>query len=152
MAWLELSAPFLWPAFDDDFGLGVEFNAVAALGVQVAEETFFPSTKGKEGHGGGNAEVDADVARVRFITKLAGGGAAGREDAGHVAVVAAIDQFDGLIHVVDRHQAQYRSEQFGPREFTFRFHAIQDGGEEEAAVFVSPGRFFSAIDNHARPG
>ena len=39
---LKLAAPHVGPAFDDDFGLGVELNAVMALAVQVAQETLVP--------------------------------------------------------------------------------------------------------------
>ena len=39
----KLPTPLLGPALDDDLGFGVELNAVAALGVQVTEEAFFPA-------------------------------------------------------------------------------------------------------------
>src|SRR5438046_7450843 len=87
-AWLELAAPLLGPALDDDFGFGVELDGVAALGVEVAEEAVLPAAEREERHGRGDADVDADVAGARLVPELPRGGAAAREEAGHVAVGA----------------------------------------------------------------
>lgn len=71
LKWLKLAAPCFGPALDDDFGLGKELDGMMALAVQVAEEAVFPAAEGKEGHGGGHADVDANIARFGLIAKLA---------------------------------------------------------------------------------
>ena len=66
--------------------------------MQVAEETVFPTAEREECHGRGDSDVDTDVADLRFIAKLAGGGAAVGEKARHVTIAAAIDKRDGIVN------------------------------------------------------
>src|SRR5438034_5682691 len=68
---LELAAPLARPALDHHLGLGVELHAMAALGVQIAEEALLPAREREEGHWRGHADVDADIAGARLAAKLA---------------------------------------------------------------------------------
>jgi len=79
------------PALDYDFGFGEEFDGVASLAVEDAEETFFPSAEREIGHGGGDADVDADISSGGFVAELAGGGAAGGEELCLFAVMTAAE-------------------------------------------------------------
>src|ERR1700734_3499047 len=65
----ELARVFFGPAFDDYFLFGIELDGVAALSVQNAEETVFPSAEREIGHGRGYADVDSDIAGGSFITE-----------------------------------------------------------------------------------
>ena len=94
---LKLAGFLARPAFDYDFRFGEKFDGVAALAVEDAEETIFPAAEGKIGHRRGYTDVDADVARGRFITKLARSGAAGGEKRCLVSVVAAAEEFHGFL-------------------------------------------------------
>src|SRR5262245_4562837 len=49
------------PALHYHFLFGVKLDGIASLAVHNAEETVFPSTERKVGHGSGYADVDADV-------------------------------------------------------------------------------------------
>src|SRR6266508_3052661 len=102
---LELSRPLLRPALDHHLRLSVELDPVATLGVQIAEEALLPAREGKECHRRSYADVDADVARPRFIPELARRRAAAGEQTGHVAVAAAVHQRDRGVDVLDVHQA-----------------------------------------------
>ena len=59
------------PAFDDDFGLCVEFHAVPPLRVQIAEETLVPATEREKGHRSRHAHVNPDVPGIGFEAKSA---------------------------------------------------------------------------------
>lgn len=76
---------------------------MGSLPVEVAEEAVFPAAEGEEGHGCSHADVDADVARSGFVAKLAGGGTAAGEQAGHVAPGALVHELNGVVDSVDLH-------------------------------------------------
>src|ERR1700722_11924590 len=67
---------------------GVEVDRFDALDVEGAEERFVPAGEGEPGHGGGDADVDADHAGVETHFEFAGEVAAVGENAGAVAVRA----------------------------------------------------------------
>ena len=77
-----------------------------------AEETFFPAAEGEIGHGRGDADVDADISGGRFVAELAGGGAAGGEKRGLVAVGAAAEKFHGFVDGVGVNEAEDGAEDF----------------------------------------
>src|ERR1035437_10987307 len=82
----------LKPPAHDYLLLRVEAHGVLAVRVEVAEEGVFPAGEGEEGHGGGDAYVDADHADLAARTVLAGGLAAGGEDRRGVAEGAVVDR------------------------------------------------------------
>src|SRR6185312_4592972 len=92
---LKLAGPLFRPALNYDLFIGVEIDGVMALGVEVAKEATFPAGEGKVGHRRSDAEVDADVAGGGLVAELARGGAAGCEEAGHIAVGLLIYELDG---------------------------------------------------------
>src|ERR1019366_5249271 len=81
----------LEPTAHDYLLLGVKADGVFAVGVEVAEEGVFPAGEGEEGHGGGDAYVDADHADFAAGAVLAGALAAGGEDGGRVAEGGRVD-------------------------------------------------------------
>jgi len=95
---LKLARFLARPALDDDFGFGEKFNGVASLAVEDAEEAFFPSAEREIGHGCGDADIDADIPGRRLIAEFAGGGAAGGEERGLVAVGAAAQKIHGFVN------------------------------------------------------
>src|SRR5205809_1122645 len=94
----ELPAPRRRPPLDDDLLLRVEIDRIASLGMEVAKEAVLPPGKREIRHRRRDADVDADVARARFVPELARGGAARREEARHVAVRRRVDDLDRLFH------------------------------------------------------
>src|SRR6476660_9214340 len=91
---LELARMLFDPTFDDHFFVGIKLDGVASLGVHVAEEAAFPSGEGKVGHGGGYADVDADVSGRGFVAESACGGSARGEERRLVAIRAALEESD----------------------------------------------------------
>src|SRR6185436_3620071 len=77
--------------------LRVELDRFGALDVEVAEEGFVPAGEGEPGHGGGDADVDADHAGVEVVLELAGGVAVAGEDGGAVAVLGALADGEGFV-------------------------------------------------------
>jgi hypothetical protein len=74
---LELAAVLFRPALDDNFLIRIKLDGVATLAVEVAEEAVLPTAKRKIGHGGGNSNVDSDIASGRFVAESPRSGTAG---------------------------------------------------------------------------
>src|SRR5262245_21379812 len=128
---------------------------MAALCVQITEEAFFPAREREERHGRGHAHVDADVARTRLVAelarrrtaaKLAGCRTAAVEQAGHIAVRAAVDQPNRVVDRAGMHQAQHWAENLGLGNLTARVDIIEDGWSHEKALLVAGDRRAAAID------
>src|SRR5579872_5386412 len=102
---LEFAGVLFSPAFDDDLFVRVELDGVATLRVHVTEETAFPSGEGEIGHGRGDADIDANVACGGLVTKPASCRTARSEKGSLVAVGAAFEEGDGLVHASGVDQA-----------------------------------------------
>jgi len=61
--------------------------------VEDAEETILPTAEREVSHRSGDTDVDADIARGRFVAELARSGAAGGKERGLIAVGAAANKF-----------------------------------------------------------
>src|SRR6516225_2045216 len=146
----ELAGLLSGPAFDNDLGFGVELDRIFALGMKNAEETFLPAVEREIGHGGGDADVDADVAGGRFVAEFAGRRAASREERSLIAIGALADKFDGLINVVRVNEAEDRAEDFGMCEGAGARHAVENGRLQEIAIFVAGN--FGVAPIHDRLG
>src|SRR5476649_2598242 len=59
----------LGPPLHHNFLFRVELHSITALSVQHAKEAVFPSAEWKVRHGRSHSNVDANVARRRFITE-----------------------------------------------------------------------------------
>src|SRR5579863_9835945 len=103
----------LGPALDHYFLVGVELDSVAALAVEIAEETVLPSAEWKISHGCGDPDVDADVAGGRLVAEAARGRAARGKQRRLVAVGAALEEGESVVHAAGVDQAQHRAEDFG---------------------------------------
>src|SRR5258708_7615558 len=128
---------FFGPAFYYYFFVGVELDGVAALAVEIAEETIFPSAEGEVGHGRGYADVHADVAGGGFVTEAARRGAPRCEERGLVAVGAAFEEGEGVVHVVGVDEAEDGAEDFGVGEVAGFANVVEDGGRDEVAFLVA---------------
>src|SRR5579863_9282644 len=133
---LKFSRMLVAPAFDDHFFVGIELDGVASLCVHVAEETAFPAGEGEIGHGGGYADVDADVSCRGFVAETAGGRAAGSEKGSLVAIRATLQEGDCFVHVSGVDQAEHGAENFRVGEFTRGGHTIENGGLHEISGLV----------------
>src|ERR1017187_9760537 len=147
---LELAAVLFGPAFDDDFLVGVELDGVAALAVEIAEETILPSAEREVSHRRGDSDVDADVARGRFVAEAARGGPARRKERRLIAVGAALEEGESVVHVVGVDEAEDWAEDFGVGEIAGRGNVVEDRGLHEVARFVFRSLRVAAIEQDCR--
>src|SRR5438067_843742 len=107
---LELTRPLFGPTLHHNLLFRVEFDSVTPLGVHIAEEAFLPAREGKGSHWRRYADVDADIASLRFIAELAGRRSTAREQARHIAIGGGVHKLNRLVNRLSLHQAQYRPE------------------------------------------
>src|ERR1700720_4041652 len=131
------SRPLL-PALHHHPGLGVEAHRVLAGRVQVAEEGALPTGEGEEGHRRGDADVDADHARLDPRAEVPGVAAAAGEDAGRVAVLRAVDDLDRRLDGGHADHRQHRPEDLLARRRRVRVDAVEDRRRDEEAVLGDP--------------
>src|ERR1039458_9526859 len=147
---LELAAVLFGPAFDDNFLVGVELDGVAALAVEIAEKTILPSAEREVSHGRGDADVDADISRGRFVAEAARGRSARRKERRLIAVGAALQEGASVVHVIGVDEAQHRAEDFGVSEIAGRGNVVEDRGLHEVARFVFRNLRVAAIEQDLR--
>src|SRR5437660_6442532 len=128
---LELAAVLFGPAFNYYLLVRVELDSVAPLAVEVAEEAVLPSTEGEVGHGRGDSDVDADVARRRFVAEAARGRSTRREQRCLIAVSAAFEEGERVVHVIGVNQAEYRAEDLSIGEIAASRDVVKDRGIDE---------------------
>src|ERR1035438_800814 len=143
---LELAAVLFGPAFDDDFLVSVELNGIAALPMQIAEEAVLPSTEREVGHGRGDSDVDADVARGRFVAEAARGRSARGEQRRLVAVSTAFEERQSFVHIVGVNETQHRTEEFAIGKIARRRNVVKDGGLHKVAGFEFRDLRIAAVD------
>src|SRR6202166_4661095 len=130
---LELARMFFGPAFDYDFFVGIELDGVAALAVEVAEEAVFPSAEGEVGHGRGDSDVDADVAGGGFVAEAARGRSTRGEERRLIAVGAALEEGEGVVHVARVDKAEDGAENFCVVEIAGGGNVVEDCRVHEVA-------------------
>ena len=104
------------------------------MGVEVAEEGAFPAGEGKEGHGRGDADVDADHAGVDAGGIFAGGFAALGEDGGGVSEGGRVHQIDGAVERGHADDGEDGAEDFFAGDGHLQSDVVEDGGAEEETV------------------
>src|SRR5262245_59114142 len=143
---LEGTRPLRGPALDHDFLVGVELDRVPPLGVEIAEETAFPSAEGEHRDRRRDAEVDPQIAYLGLVPELAGGGAAPREEARLVAERRAVDERDRVVHRADVDQPQHGSEDLGLRDRPPGRHVAEDRGTHEGSALAAVDPGVAAVD------
>src|SRR5713226_6869907 len=128
---LELARLLARPALDHDFRFGEKFHRVASLAVENAEETLFPPAEGEIGHGRGDADIDADISRGRFVAEFARGGAACGEERCLVAVGTAAKKFHGFINRVGVNQTEHGTEDFRVGKLAGGRQSVKNRGRQE---------------------
>src|SRR5258706_7054603 len=121
---------------------GVELARFGSLHGEVAEEGLVPAGEGKPGHGGGDADVDADHAGVEVLLELPGGVAAAGEDRGAVAIGAAAADVQGLFERGGADDGEDGAEDLLGGDFHAGLDAVDDGGSEEEAGAGGEGVWF----------
>src|SRR5712664_2553167 len=144
---LELARFLARPALDDDLGFGEKLDGVAALAVEDSEETLFPSAEREIGHRGGDADIDADIPRGGLVAEFAGGGTAGGEERGLIAVGAAAQKIHGFINRIGVNETEYRAKDFRVGKLAGGRQAIKNGRCKEIAGFVSGNFGVAAIED-----
>src|ERR1700738_4297643 len=133
---LELAAVLFGPAFDDNFLVGIELDGVAALPVEIAEETVFPSTEREVSHRRGDANVDADISRGCLIAEAARSRTARGEQRGLIAVGTALQKGERFVHVAGVDEAEHRTEDFGVGQLAGLRYIVKDSWVDEVSGFV----------------
>src|SRR5882724_321901 len=150
VATLKLPRVILGPALDHDFLFRIELDGVASLGVHNSEKAVFPAAEREVGHRRGDANVDANIARRRFVTEPAGGRAAGREQRRLIAVRTALQEGKRFVQVIGMHHAQYRTEDFGFGQITSRGNTVEDRWLYEVSGFAFRNSRVAAIEQNLR--
>src|SRR5580693_4456412 len=143
---LELSAVLFGPALDYNFLVGVELDGIAALAVKIAEKAVLPSAEGEVGHGRGDSDVDADVPRGRFVAEAAGSRSARGEQRCLIAVSAALEKRESIVHVVGVDEAQHGTENLCVGQIAGGWDVVEDGGPHEVPGFVFRDLRVAAIE------
>src|ERR1700733_2076747 len=138
------------PALDYDFLVGIELDGVAALAMEIAEEAVLPSAKWEVGHRRGDTDVDADISRGRFVAEAARGRTARREQRRLIAVGAAFEEGERLVHVVGVNEAQDWTEDLCVGEIAAGRNVVEDGGLHDVAEFVFRDLRIAAIHEDLR--
>ena len=73
--------------------------------MQIAEKALFPPAEWKESHWRGDANIDTHITDLGFVTELACSSPAAGEDAGHIPILPAINQGNGLVERIQVHEA-----------------------------------------------
>src|ERR1035438_10092163 len=107
-----LTRPTLTPALDDYLLFGIELDSVASLGMEIAEEARLPSAEWKVRNGCCHANVDADVPGGSFVLETPRRRAIGGEQRRSVAVLALLDDGNGVFKRIRVYEAQNRAEDF----------------------------------------
>src|SRR5258708_277324 len=143
---LEFPAVLFGPAFDYYFLVGVELDGIAALAVEIAEEAVLPSAEGEVGHGRGDSDVDADVARGSFVAEAARGRSARSEQRRLIAVGAALEEGERVVHVVGVHDAEDGAEDLSVGEITGCGDIVENGGIHEVTFLVARNFGIASVD------
>src|SRR5580658_1367960 len=122
------------PAGGDGLEAGVKADAFGTVDGVVAEEGTLPSAEGVEGHGHGDGHVDAYHADLYAAAEVAGGIAVAGENAGAVAVLVLVDEFEGLLEVVDADDAEDGAEDLFLVDTHLGLDVVEEAGTEEEAV------------------
>src|ERR1700722_13893176 len=96
---LEFAAVFFRPALDDNLLIRIELNRVAALAVEIAKKAVLPSTEREVRHRRGNTNVDADIARRRFVAEAARRRSTRGKQRRLVTIGAAFEEREGIVHI-----------------------------------------------------
>src|SRR5882757_6539361 len=136
------------PSRGDRLLPGVELDGFGSLHVQVPEEGLVPAGEGEPGHGGGDADVDADHAGVEVLLELPGGVAAAGEDGGAVAVGTAAADVEGLFERGGADDREDGAEDFVGGDLHARLDPIDDRGAEEEAG--AGGEVVAAVEGDGR--
>ncbi len=102
--------------------------------MEVAEERRVPAAEREEGHGGGDADVDADHAGLDAVAEFTGGFAAAGEYGGAVAVGRRVGEFDGSVEVFHADDIEHRAEHLLLHRDHAGLHVIEDGRADEETV------------------
>src|SRR5690349_18178060 len=140
----------LYPAFDDDFALGVELNRIHTLAVQIAEERLFLSAEGEGCRWRGDTDIDTDVTGVDAIFEITGMTTAVGENAGGVTVFAGIDDVYGLVKIGSFHDRQNRAKNFFFGEDVVGLDIFDDGRPNEHALAETFNAGITAIEHNFR--
>ena len=109
--------------------------------MQVTKKTILPATEREERHRRCNPDIDADVPRLCFISKLTRRRATGCKETGLISILPTVDQFQRVFDGVRMHDAQHRSEHFGASQFAARRDVLDHCRFDEISFFISTDVF-----------
>ena len=103
---LEFPAVFFCPTFNHDFLIRIEFDRIATLAMEIAEETVLPSTERKICHWGRHADIDSDVSSRRLVAEAARRRSARSKQRGLITVGTAFQESERVVQVLSVNKTQ----------------------------------------------
>src|SRR5262249_1227292 len=146
---LEDAGPLLRPALYDDLLVGVELDRVAPLSVEISEEAALPTAEGEKCDWGCHPDIDADVADLRLVAKLARRCSAARKQTRLVAVARSVHNLNRLVDILDLDQAKHWTKNLGLGDFAFWIHAAQYRWSDEVTPLIPSDPCMASVDQNS---
>lgn len=127
------------PVGGDSLALSVETNSILSVEVVGTDEGLLGASEGEERQGDGDGQVDSDLAGVDLVLELAGNGTGRGEDGSSVSVGVGVDDLEGLIEGLGRHDAEDGTEDLLLVDAHVLGDASEDGGTDPVSLLVSGG-------------
>ena len=109
-----------------------------------------PAAEGEMCHRGGHPDVDPHVPGENLVAEAAGGATVVREEARHVAELAAVHESDRVLDGVHPDDAEHRPEDLGAGDLSLGRQPVQHRRTHEEAVLETRNPGSPAV--HHRPG
>ena len=100
------------------------------------KKLFFHPLNGKVSHGRGDADVDPDVARRRFVAEAARSGSARREQRRLIAVGTTFQEGQRFVQAAGVNEAQHGTENLRVGDLAGGWHIVEDRRLHEVSRFV----------------
>ncbi len=148
---LELTRPLFRPTFHNYFRLSEKFYRMLVLAMEDAKKTLLPTTEREESHWRRHADINADVASLNLVAEFASGRATAGEETSHIAVIATIHQFDGIVDGLNMHETKHWAENFHLSNFTGGIDFCQYCRPDEVAIFIAKDGWATAVYEETSP-
>lgn len=106
--------------------------------MQGSEEALLHAGEREEGHGGGDADIDADVSGDNLEAEVTGGLATAGVEAGSVAERAGVDPVDRRVEGRDVGDREDGAEDLGLGQGIVGLDPVEDGGPDKISPPFGP--------------
>ena len=127
------------PVGSDSLALSVETNTILSVEVVGTDEGLLGTSEGEERQGDGDGQVDSNLAGIDLVLELTSSSTRRGEDSSSVSVGVGIDDLEGLVEVLGRHDAENGAEDLLLVDAHILGDASEDGGADPVSSLVSGG-------------